>query len=172
MSTRQALRELHIRLAQRLQEARTQPHTTMQWLAVQVASRPYLLALQQAGEIFVWQEPLPLPYTQPWFWGVVNLRGTLTGVVDVVGLQGHIRRHPHKGMEPPHLVALHDELEVNAALVVDRLLGLRSAQELQSTDVENAQPWVQTYIDAEGQTWQALDLQRLSQAAPFLCVSA
>ena len=41
----------------------------------------YLFPLGHAGEIFPWTPPQPVPYTEPWFLGVANLRGGLYGVV-------------------------------------------------------------------------------------------
>lgn len=52
MANRQALRELQVRLAERLQAARSNTSKGASWLAVQAGSRNYLLPLDQAGEIF------------------------------------------------------------------------------------------------------------------------
>ena len=65
----------------------------------------------------------PVPYTRAWFLGVSNLRGGLYGVVDlgafVVGAPGA----PEAVREQSRLVALNAMLEVNCALLVDRLAG-------------------------------------------------
>ena len=89
MANRQALRELQTRLADRLQAARTNISQGASWLAVQVAGHNYLLPLEQAGEIFSWPGVLRVPYTNTWFWGVANLRGSLVGVVDLGAYLGH-----------------------------------------------------------------------------------
>src|SRR3990167_7174948 len=105
MANREALRELQIRLASRLQAARTVGH---------------------AGEIFTWTVVQHVPYTQKWFMGVANLRGGLTGVVDLAGLLGESPVRTEQALSESSLLALNAVLEVNAALLVDRLAGLRS----------------------------------------------
>ncbi|HEX4510694.1 MAG TPA: chemotaxis protein CheW, partial [Burkholderiaceae bacterium] len=50
MANKEALRELQIRLANRLQEARTRPRARG-WLAVECAGAGLLLPLAQSGEI-------------------------------------------------------------------------------------------------------------------------
>lgn len=82
MANREALRELQIRLASRLQAARTEGLSVSSWLAVEAGGSQYLLSLAQSGEIFPWTSIQSVPYTSPWFMGVANLRGGLFGVVD------------------------------------------------------------------------------------------
>src|ERR1700712_3261679 len=82
MANRQALRELQTRLADRLQIARTQG-VAPSWLAVEAGGGKYLFPMGQGGEIFSLGATQAVPYTQPWFLGVANLRGGLFGVVDL-----------------------------------------------------------------------------------------
>ena len=82
MANRQALKDLQIRLAERLQLARTQGIAPL-WLAVEAGEKKYLFPLAQSGEIFPWVGIQPVSYTQAWFLGVANLRGGLYGVVDL-----------------------------------------------------------------------------------------
>ena len=79
MANREALRELQVRLASRLQAARTEGLSVSSWLAVETAGQYYLLPLAQSGEIFPLPAVQPVPYSQSWFLGVVNLRGGLYG---------------------------------------------------------------------------------------------
>lgn len=76
-------------------------------------------------EIFPWGGVQPVPYTQPWFLGVANLRGALTGVVDLAGLLGAAQMHTEQALAESSLLAFNGALDVNAALLVDRLSGLR-----------------------------------------------
>ena len=88
MANREALRELQLRLASRLQAAKTEGASVSSWLAVELAGNPYLVPLAHAGEIFSWPVVQPVPYTQDWFLGVANLRGGLAGVIDLVRFMG------------------------------------------------------------------------------------
>ena len=70
-----------------------------------------------------------MPYTQTWFLGVANLRGGLYGVVDLAGFVVRARARrcaPMPARAESRLVALNAALEVNCALLIDRLAGLRS----------------------------------------------
>lgn len=175
MAQREALKELQTRLAARLREAKTQEVSVASWLAVQCGSQPYLLPLAQSGEIFPWSGVQAVPYTQPWFLGVANLRGALTGVVDLGGLLGVVPVRSEQALLESSLLALNAALEVNAALLVDRLVGLRSAQAFVASEPpsDGAPAYFgTTYIDAQGMRWQELNLQALAQHSAFLSISA
>jgi len=175
MAQREALKELQTRLAARLQEAKTQDVAVASWLAVQSGQHQYLLPLAQSGEIFPWSGVQSVPYTQPWFLGVANLRGTLTGVVDLGGLLGAVPARAEQALLESSLLALNAALEVNAALLVDRLIGLRSAQAFVASEPpgDGAPAYFgTTYIDAQGMRWQELNLQALSRHPAFLSISA
>src|SRR5437868_3544764 len=127
MANREALRELQSRLASRLQAARTEG-VQASWLAVESAGTKYLFPLAQSGEIFPFASALPVPYTQSWFLGVANLRGGLFGVVDLASFvagQAPVQRSD-AGRAESRLVALNAALEINCALLIDKLSGLRN----------------------------------------------
>ncbi|GAC1527555.1 MAG: hypothetical protein NVS2B4_04980 [Ramlibacter sp.] len=176
MANREALRELQTRLANRLQAARSEGVQTS-WLAVETAGARYLFPLAQSGEIFPFAAPQLVPYTQPWFLGVANLRGGLYGVVDLAGFVGH-RQGMHRaetGRVESRVVALGATLEVNCALLVDRLAGLRNANAFSSTSEPPAGSpgfFGNGYTDAGGAYWQEINLQALSQQPQFLSISA
>ncbi len=106
---------------------------------------------------------------------MANLRGTLTGVVDLAGLLGGSPARPEQALFESSLLALNAALEVNAALLVDRLVGLRGAQAFVASEppaAEAAAYWGNTYVDAQGTRWQELNLQALAQHPTFLSISA
>lgn len=183
MANRDALRAFQSRLASRLQAARTASDVAASWLAVEAGDVKYLFPLGHAGEIFPWTPPQPVPYTEPWFLGVANLRGGLYGVVQLsaFAVEGGARVNVtpaatgDAGRSPARLVALNELLEVNCALLVDRLVGLRGVEAF--TDARppaaGAPAWRgHTYTDAAGEHWQEINLQALSQQPQFLSVSA
>ncbi|MDP1692857.1 MAG: chemotaxis protein CheW [Burkholderiaceae bacterium] len=179
MANKQALRELQIRLAERMQAARTQPRG-QSWLAVECRGHGLLLPLEQAGEIFALVPLLAVPHTQPWFAGVANLRGGLHGVVDLarfIGLPDMVAADV--GREQARLIALGAPLGLNAALRVDGLAGLRSVDQLQphpdhGNEADPARPsFAPTrWRDADGRNWQALDLAALAHDVRFLSIVA
>ena len=137
MAKREALRELQSRLAERLQQARTEVRG-LSWLAVECGGLGLLFPLPTAGEIFPVGTLLPVPHTQRWFMGVANLRGGLHGVVDLaafLGLRAPIARDAVR--EQARLLALNARTGASCAVLIDRLAGLRSAEQL-SPEPEDA----------------------------------
>lgn len=176
MANRQALRELQTRLAERLQVARTQG-VAPSWLAVEAGDNKYLFPMEQAGEIFPWVVTQTVPYTQPWFLGVANLRGGLFGVVD---LASYVSGQPlaiktEFARKESRLVALNSALEVNCALLIDRLAGLRNQaafKDFAEKATEAPDFFGNQYIDHNGAVWQEINLQLLAQQPHFLTIGA
>jgi twitching motility protein PilI len=168
MANKQALRDLQTRLAERLQAARTQVRG-QSWLAVECSGRGFLLPLREAGEIFALAPIVAVPYSQRWFVGVANLRGHLHGVVDLAAFLG-VKSH-EVGREQTRLVGFNQSLDINCALMVDRLSGLRSEAELTSEPADNGPrpAFVGTRLrDASGRLWQELLLSALANDESFL----
>ena len=175
MAKREALRELQVRLASRLQAVKTEGLSVSSWLAVESAGQFYLLPLAHAGEIFPWSLVQPVPYTQGWFMGVANLRGALAGVIDLAGFLGAPSARTEQALTETSLLALNAALEVNVALLVDRLAGLRGTDAFVASEPPAADApafFGSIYLDASGERWQELNLQALSQDSAFLSISA
>ncbi|MCU0966505.1 MAG: chemotaxis protein CheW [Burkholderiaceae bacterium] len=180
MSNREALRELQGRLASRMQAARTEARV-QSWLAVECAGQGVLFPLQEAGEIFSVGSVLPVPHTQPWFAGVANLRGGLHAVVDLAQFLG-LQRGPAAvagdgARDGARLLALNPSLGVNCALLVDRLAGLRNADQLTAEPDDAAGPAGlpafagPRWRDADGRVWQEIELAALAGHEQFLGVA-
>ena len=176
MANRQAIRELQTRLADRLQIARTQG-VAPSWLAVEASGKKYLFPMTQAGEIFPWVATQTVPYTQSWFLGVANLRGGLFGVVDLASYVSG-QRAPQKtefALKESRLIALNSALDINCALLIDRLAGLRNQaafDDYSEKAPDAPDDFGNQYIDQSGQSWQEINLQLLAQQAHFLTISA
>jgi twitching motility protein PilI len=178
MAQRQSLKDLQNRLARRLTAAKTEA-ATASWLAVEAGRQRYLLPLVQSGEIFSWAPVQTVPYTQPWYLGVASLRGGVQGVIDLAALPG--LKRPDVGSvsgrtsADTRLVSLHPALDVNAVLCVDRLLGLRNPAMFRALGAlpEDAPGFLgRVLLDAQGESWQELDLQILSGEPMFLNIAA
>lgn len=176
MANREALRELQTRLASRLQAARSEG-MSVAWLAVKAGGHNYLFPLAQSGEIV----PLPslqtVPYALTWFRGVVNIRGGLFGVVDLAAFiavtGGASRTEP--SVAEPSVITFNAALEVNCALQVDALSGLRGADTFVSSSPAPADApsyFGNRFVDAAHEQWQEINLRVLSQTPQFLSISA
>lgn len=172
MSNKQALRDLQTRLAERLQAARTQVRG-QSWLAIESSGRGFLLPLREAGEIFALAPILPVPYSHRWFLGVANLRGHLHGVVDLAGFLGLKAAEPAGRDTQARLVGFNQALDINCVLMVDRLSGLRSTDDLTPepppADARPAFAGAQLR-DAGGRVWQELLLSALVSDEAFLTI--
>ncbi|HEV6964749.1 MULTISPECIES: chemotaxis protein CheW [Roseateles] len=176
MANKTALRELQQRLAERMQAAREQTLIAT-WLAVDCAGVGLLFPLRQASEIFAPVPVKPVPYAKPWLVGVANLRGGLFTVVDLAVYLG--LREPTPGrVIPSHsrLVSLGADLNLNCALVVDRLAGLRSDEQLPlvAEAATGPRPRFAGALrrDEAGRHWQEINLEALSRQENFLHIVA
>ncbi|MDO5086806.1 MAG: chemotaxis protein CheW [Comamonadaceae bacterium] len=174
MATKQALREFQSRLAERLQSTQA-AGAEASWLAVEAGGMRLLFPLNHAGEIFPWTHVQAVPYVQPWFLGVANLRGGLSGVVDLAAFMRGAAAEPRGelALAQCRLVAFNPLLETNCALLVDRLLGLRTMEAF----ADSAQPaesepayFGHLYTDDDGVSWQEINLQALSLTPSFLSI--
>jgi twitching motility protein PilI len=176
MANREALRELQNRLASRLKAARTE-EVSASWLATTVGERNCLFPLSQSGEIFPLTHIQVVPYAQPWFRGVTNLRGSLCGVVDLASFMGDPSNlgGVDLSQSDANVVTFNSALEINCALLVGGLAGLRKSDAFVS-----AQPppegsplfYGNQFVDRSGVSWQEINLQTLSQTSEFLSISA
>lgn len=175
MANREALRQLQGRLAERLQQARSEA-PQQSWLAVECEGLGLLVPLPMAGEIFSVGTLLPVPHTQSWFMGVANLRGGLHGVVDLaafLGLRQALAREAVR--EQARLLAFNPHVGAHCAVLVDRLAGLRSAAQLSPVpaDERPRPPFAGAlYQDPEGRRWQEIDLAALARHDQFLAIAA
>jgi twitching motility protein PilI len=178
MDKKQKLRELQSRLAEKLQAVRSgDVASAAAWLAVDSGGRKYLFPLSQSGEIFPWTPIQRVAHTQDWYLGVSNLRGTLFGVVDFssfVQAEKSISGNELTRSDS-RFVTLNGSIEVNCALYVDRVEGLRSTESFsESKDAVEGSPafYEHIYVDVNGLQWQEINLQVLAQQASFLNINA
>jgi twitching motility protein PilI len=178
MDKKQKLRELQTRLAEKLQAVRSgDVASAAAWLAVDAGKQKYLFPLSQSGEIFPWSAIQKVAHTQEWYLGVANMRGSLFGVVDFSNfVQGERTVVPTELVRSDsRFVTLNGSLEVNCALFVDKLEGLRSTESFsESQDPAAGSPefYGHVYVDANGLHWQEINLQVLAQQSKFLNINA
>ena len=179
MANREAIRELQARLASRLRAARDEG-LSVSWLAVKAGGSNYLFPLAQSGEIFPVSSVQPVPYARPWFRGAVNLRGGLFGVVDLARFVAsdaeQVAAAPAaKAGSEMTVITLNAALDVNCALLVDSLAGLRNTEAFSAAQAPGAGApayFGNRFTDASGQHWQEINLQTLSRLPRFLSITA
>ena len=154
-----SMRDFSARLAQRLSEAPAQEMTAAR-LGVHIGGRAYLVEMTSIGEVAPAPAIARVPWTRPWFRGLANVRGRLVGVYDLPQMAGD---EPVRDEQTMQLLVLGESLKVNAALLITRAFGLRSARELESLpQADEGAPWDGArYRDAGGMTLTELNLARL-----------
>lgn len=175
MANRDAIRELQTRLASRLQAARSDG-ASVAWLAVKAGGGNYLFPLGQSGEIFPVSGVQAVPYAKPWFQGVINIRGGLFGIVDFAGFLQETCQRPRTQAPAQDLsvVTLNSALEVNCAVQVDALAGLRGPEAFvsyQPAAADAPEFFGNQFLDAAGVQWQEINLRTLSLSPQFLSIS-
>ncbi len=169
MARRMSLREFQENLARRLAEAHTGERRGL--LGIQAGNENWLVKLSEAGEILFPPPLASVPLTRAWYRGLANVRGTLYGVIDFSSLHegapiapaGHAR-----------LLLVGAKHGVHSALLVSRVLGLRSEEDFETDHgTPDARPWVgQRLRDMQDRPWLKLDIPQLLANNAFLDAGA
>ena len=166
MAKRGTLSEFQSHLANRLATAGERRAASL--LGVLSGSEYWLLQLSDSGEVVPLPELTSVPLTQPWFLGLANIRGNLYSVVDFSVFQGQ-EATPQNASSRLLLIGTHHGN--NAALLVNRIVGLRNLDDLASTPSPDDNPpeWArQAYTDHEGRYWKQLDVAALLADERFM----
>lgn len=165
---RSRLRQYQVQLLERMQAAKTGAAATGRELGLQFGDRRCLLDLTQIGEIVPFAPVSAVPLTQDWYLGLANVRGQLTGIIDLARYQGDAPTAP---APDSRLVTFSPALGFNCALLAARVLGLRNLADMTPGDGDAAPAWrSQHFLDRDGQQWTRLDLGLLVREARFLHV--
>ena len=165
------LRSFQQELASRL-ATKTAAQVESSRLGIECHGERWLIRLSDADEVIAVPPIVPVPLTQRWFLGLANIRGNLFSVIDFPAFLG---REPVVQGALARLILLNGRNgEQNAGIVVQRVLGLRNLGELEpAADTSPAPAWhVRRWTDAEGGTWQEIDLVALARDPAFLQVGA
>jgi twitching motility protein PilI len=169
---RSRLRQYQVQLLERMQAAQGAAPATGRELGVLVGRHHCLLDLTQVGEIVPQQAITAVPLTQPWYLGLANVRGSLTGVIDLARYLGDAA--PPAGPDT-RLLTFSATLGLPCALQATRVLGLRRLEDMQPAAAEaDADPawFAGRHVDADGQSWLRLDLAALVREPRFLQIGA
>lgn len=160
------LRDFQARLADKLKAAESTggTHSKLGFLA---GGQNWMVDLDQVNEVVTVPELTVAPWVRPWFVGVASVRGVIYGCVDLAAFAGMADPLPRG---ESRLLLVHPRFGVNAALRVERALGLRPQQELTREPDTNGYPaWVVArWRDAAGETWTEISVEDLVQTPDFL----
>ena len=166
------LRAFQQELAARL-AAKTTAQVEQSRLGLAAAGSQWLIRLADAGEVIAVPSMATVPMTKPWYLGIANIRGNLYGCIDFSGFLGQPIEPPAPGSTTSRLVLFGPRVgDLRAGLVVNRVMGLRNLAVLaEAPSAADAPTWYGSrWSEANGTTWQEIDLALLAQDAGFLQV--
>ncbi len=162
MSKRFNLREFQKNLSERLQASSLEGDQATT-LGVMVGHDYWLVEMSDISEVLPVPPMVPVPLTKPWYSGLANVRGNLFSIIDLplfLGLQEELRDGLNR------VLLLSHRFEINAGLLVTRVLGLRN---IRSWKQNEANGKIQ-YEDEDGQVWHKLDISGLVGQSEFLVI--
>lgn len=170
MARKISLRQFQEHLAARLSSA-ARGQAAAGLLGVQAGSRLWLLNLSDSGEIIPSLHLAPVPLTKPWFAGIANIRGSLYSVADLSAFLGG---DPTPYNANVRLLLVGTRYGSNAALLVNRSLGLKNLETLTPAEPDASLPvWGrECYTDGDGRTWHKLNLKELLADPDFMQIGA
>ncbi len=138
-------------------------------LGFQAAGELWLVRLEDAAEVVAIGPVTPVPLTHAWFRGLTNVRGHLYSVIDF-GL--FFVGRPTVASIDTRLVLINDRYHVAAGLLVDRMLGLRTAHQLEPVPPVGAAPaWANAcFRDTDARVWREIAMAELVYSNEFLNV--
>lgn len=168
MAERLSLREFEQQLAERLRAAPGGGGSQAK-LGFLAGGRQWLTDLTQVNEVVTVNQLTPVPWALPWFVGMASVRGTLFGCTDFALYQG-LPSTTGKGEQ--RLLLAHPRFGVNAALRIDRAVGLRGVLDMEAVnDARAAEDWVLgRWRDADGGEWTEINMEKLVTDPRFLAV--
>ncbi|MBL8395073.1 MAG: chemotaxis protein CheW [Candidatus Accumulibacter sp.] len=169
MTKKISLHEFQSYLAARL--AGTSNQTPAGLLGVQAGSQYWLLDLADSGEIVTLTPLTTVPLTKAWFAGIANIRGNLYSVVD---LSAFVGKEATPRNSSSRLLLVGSRHGSNAALLVNRMIGLRNVDALTPEPAASDAPaWAaETYSDNEGRRWNKLRVRELLADEAFMDIAA
>ena len=164
---RSRLRQYQAALLERM-AARSNESAAGRELGVLVGDQRCMFDLTQVGEIVSVPPLTAVPLARDWYLGLANIRGNLTGVIDLARYMDGAATVP---APDSRVITFAASLGFHCALLVTRVLGLRQLGEMENLPEAEALPWCnQQFRDRDGQAWTRLDLAQLAREARFLQV--
>jgi twitching motility protein PilI len=132
-------------------------------LGLQISGKNWLVDMSDISEVL----PLPpvtrVPMSKSWFRGVVNVRGNLYCVADMAS---YLDKGSVDASSSNRILLVSDKHAFNAALLVDRALGLRDTRAWKQSNIDGQIE----FVDDQGITWKKMDVTELLNQNEFLQV--
>jgi twitching motility protein PilI len=160
MANRINLREFQQALNARISASATTQHQAAT-LGVMIAGQHWLVEMADISEVLERPKAAAIPMSKNWVAGMTNVRGVLYCITD---LAAYLKLGTTSGASDNRLLLVAERFAVNAALLVDSVLGLRDTQAFRHEQHQ--------WFDEQNVAWQKLDVSALLQQAEFLQIGA
>lgn len=148
------------------------------FLGFHLAGERVLVDMVQISEALPTPTLYPAPNTQSWFVGVANVRGNLYAVSDLAAFFG--QEAVEFEAKESRILLLHPKVAPHTALLIERLIGLRSSESLKVVEASkslnqdqesvpmNACFLGEAFEDKAGDLWRVLDCHALVGIKDFV----
>ncbi len=166
MQDKQSLREFQTQLAEKLKFAQASNEVSSK-LGFTAGGRNWLVDLDQVNEVVTVASLTEAPWAHPWFVGVASVRGALYGCTDLAAFIGLAEPMPPG---ESRLLLAHPRFGVNAALRIERALGLRALSDLTPVPLPASSPAWETshWRGLDDQIWIEISMRKLVALPGFL----
>ncbi len=140
-------------------------------LAFLAGDLPWLADLSEICAVVTMTQITPVPWAQPWFMGLISLLGQIYACTDLAYFMGEERGgEQHDG----ELIILSPRFRINAALFVERVVGLRDISALTFLPPHKGDAeWIRArWRSADGQEWREISITQLVSSPRFLQAGA
>jgi twitching motility protein PilI len=162
MSKRLNLREFQQSLSNRMQ-AKNRVGDQASTLGVLIAGQNWLIDMADISEVLPVPTMTRVPLSKQWFCGVANIRGNLYCIADIAA---YLHKGTVVGDTANRVLIVAERHAFNAALLVDKVLGLRDTRNWRQS-IQNGQV---EHQDVQGISWRKLDVADLLNQIEFLQV--
>ena len=140
-------------------------------LGVLVNGMQWLVSLDDVSEVIALPEITRVPLTQSWFMGIANVRGNLYALTDLADFFGY---PPTNITIDSRILLANQKFGFNAGMLVERLIGLRSLEEMavQKDSGRQSAWYVNQYKDKNNEIWHEIDIGSLLNQSQFIQIAA
>ncbi len=154
------LREFQQNLSDRIKAGGSEARQ-ISTLGVSIAGQNWLVDMADISEVLTPLAVEPVPMSKAWIQGVTNVRGSLYCVADIAS---YLRLGAVRSSSENRMLLVSERYAFNAALLVDKVLGLRDAREWRADQTG--------YRDELDAVWHKLDIGNLLIQPEFLQIGA
>ncbi len=153
-------------LVEQISKKTRETSATIPALGITIGEDRWLVPMSDISEILPVPKITPVFLTQPWFLGVINVRGSVYGLCD---LSGYFDNKPTCISTKSRIFLTTPRLGAGYALLAGNVLGIRNLMEFtrQQNHEDRRSVVAGTYSDRQDRRWRMLNLRALVQLESF-----